>query len=270
MIDIKIPPVILDLFVSIPLYHTFFCPSNLGRRQKFFELIEKERVANENLLKANQEKRTLEIEMLQNRINPHLLYNSLSAIKWRLIRKKDYEFASLMDALSNYYRIVLNKGNSIITIENEINMIKEYVRINRFLQENEFEFSVEAEEEVLKYHIFKLLLQPFVENSIKHGITNLCDGKIVLRIQDMGEDIQFTITDNGHGMSEEVLASLLNNTALFPNSGGYGLYNTQKRIKNCYGDRYGVEIKSVIGKGTVVTVTVAKLGEEELKRRISI
>ncbi|MBR6729166.1 MAG: histidine kinase [Clostridia bacterium] len=239
-------------------------------KEKFVELIEKERVASESLFKANQEKRTLEIEMLQNRINPHLLYNSLSAIKWRLIRKKDYEFASLMDALSNYYRIVLNKGNSIITIENEINMIKEYVRINRFLQENAFEFSVVADTEVLQHHIFKLLLQPFVENSIKHGIANRRDGKIVLEVQDLGEDIRFIITDNGYGMSEEVLSGLLNNTAVVPNSGGYGLYNTQKRIRNCYGDNYGIMIKSAVGEGTVVTVTAAKLDEEELKKRISI
>ena len=195
---------------------------------------------------------------------------ALSAIKWRLIRKKDYEFASLMDALSNYYRIVLNKGNSIITIENEINMIKEYVRINRFLQENAFEFSVVADTEVLQHHIFKLLLQPFVENSIKHGIANRRDGKIVLEVQDLGEDIRFIITDNGYGMSEEVLSGLLNNTAVVPNSGGYGLYNTQKRIRNCYGDNYGIMIKSAVGEGTVVTVTAAKLDEEELKKRISI
>lgn len=239
-------------------------------KEKFFELIEKERIASENLLKLDRKKRTLEIEMLQNRINPHLLYNSLSAIKWRLIRKKDFEFASLMDALSNYYRIVLNKGNSIITIENELNMIKEYVRINRFLQENEFEFRIIAGENVLKKHIFKLLLQPVVENSIKHGIANRENGIITLEIDEFMGDILFKVTDNGYGMNKETLDKILHNADVSPQSGGYGLYNTQKRIKNCYGEKYGITITSKEGEGTAVVIKTADLPFDELQKRISI
>lgn len=240
-------------------------------KSKFLELIEKERVASENLMRANHEKQALEVEMLQNRINPHLLYNSLSAIKWRLIRKKDFEFATLMDSLSDYYRMVLNKGSNITTIGNELNMIRDYVKINRFLQENEFEFIIDADESLLDVPIFKLLLQPVVENSIKHGIANRKDGKIVLKIEKIADDtIRFTVQDNGYGMTEETLKKVWDNKALSPNNAGYGLYNTARRLQNFYGERYGITIRSEEGKGTLVTLTAGILTQRELEEKISV
>ena len=240
-------------------------------KSKFLELIEKERVASENLMRANHEKQALEVEMLQNRINPHLLYNSLSAIKWRLIRKKDFEFATLMDSLSDYYRMVLNKGSNITTIGNELNMIRDYVKINRFLQENEFEFIIDVDESLLDVPIFKLLLQPVVENSIKHGIANRKDGKIVLKIERIADHtIRFTVQDNGYGMTKETLKKVWDNKALSPNNAGYGLYNTARRLQNFYGERYGITIRSEEGKGTLVTLTAGILTQRELEEKISV
>lgn len=202
------------------------------------------------------EKLRMELELLQMRFNPHLLYNTMSAIRYQV---KNPEVRRSIDSLCHYYRIILNNGNLIIRLQDEMEMIKEYLEIEKFAYHlEEFSYEFEINDTVKQYPIIKHLLQPIVENALKHGIRSEKSGRrglLKIRAEVENDQICIWIIDNGAGMQQEVMDKLLLPPQTTPDSGhGYGIYNVQQRIKVYYGTAYGLELKSEIGKGTVVTV----------------
>lgn len=237
-------------------------------QQKFKELISRMNKIYTEMMNIKLENSSLEIELLQSRINPHLLYNSLSVIKWNALWNKDQKTVEMIDTMTKYYRTALNKGNSIITVASELEMIKEYVKINVFAHSAGYTLEIDVEERVLPYHTLKHLLQPIVENSILHGLKGKTgDAQIDIRGYMNGKDIVFEIQDNGRGIAQEDIDDImsLNYSASY---GGYGIRNLIKRIQAYYGSKYFIKIDSEIDIGTKVTVTIEALNEVELKKRI--
>ncbi|MCD9023857.1 sensor histidine kinase [Cohnella silvisoli] len=234
---------------------------------KLKELVSRLNEIHKEVVAVKLEKSSLEIELLQSRINPHLLYNSLSVINWTALRNKDGKTVEIIDAMTKYYRIALSKGNSVISVASELEMIKEYVKINVLAHSVDYLLVLDIEEEILGFYTSKHLIQPIVENAILHGLNGKRENAIVMikGYRDL-RDIVFEISDNGRGMRPESVNDIMN-LNFTASLGGYGIKNVIKRIQAYYGYNDGIAIESEVGKGTKVTIRIEALNEAELNER---
>lgn len=237
-------------------------------KRKFNNLLMQTKKMYSDIAEMNKMKKSMELELLQSGINPHLLYNSLSVIKWQMIRLRQNGMAKMIDNMTNYYRSVLAGGNSVITIEEELELTDRYISINEFSYENKYTVIKDIDEKILSCPIIKLILQPIVENALLHGLVEKDDGVIKISIKQEEPYIILTICDNGYGMTDENIKKALDTEKPPRRKGGYGISNTIKRIKTYYGDECGISIKSEIGEGTAVSVRILKMDREELSKRI--
>ncbi len=195
-----------------------------------------------------------EMKALQNQINPHFLYNSLSLINWKAIENGNKDISNITLALSNFYRTSLNKGRNTLSVAEEISNVKSYIEIQLMMHDNEFDVEYDIDNSILEYETLNLILQPIVENAIEHGI-DVKDGgergKITIKGWMEDGKIYISVTDNGVGMDEEKAKSIITQ-----NSKGYGIRNVNERIELYYGEEYCLKIKSEPGNGTCITVCI--------------
>jgi two-component system sensor histidine kinase YesM len=194
---------------------------------------------------------------LQAQINPHFLYNTLDTIKWMQLCNQPEHSVDMLNSLSKYYRLSLNKGRDIVGVADELELANVYIKIQLARYQNNFEVKTFIDEAVGQYDMPKLTLQPIIENALVHGIQMREEkgGELTLTAKKQGEDILFIVTDDGVGMDEAQLTKVL--TAGEQNDGScYGLYNVNNRLKLFSGPEYGISITSCRGKGTVVTVKI--------------
>lgn len=195
-----------------------------------------------------------EMRALQQQINPHFLYNTLSMINFKALEVGENDISKITLALSSFYRTSLNKGKNTCTIKDEINNMKAYMDIQLMMHDYLFDFECEVDENILSCETLNLILQPIVENSIKHGI-DLLDGSrrgLIKVYASLNDGIVYImIEDNGVGMDQETMALMLSQ-----NSKGYGMKNVHERIQLYYGQEYGLHIESVINQGTIITVKI--------------
>lgn len=208
--------------------------------------------------KMEIEKKAIELRALQAMINPHFLYNSLSAIKWKAIKEGNDGISDITGLLAKFYRTSLNNGNQITIVRNELENIKAYVEIQKLTHENSFEAEYDLEEEGMDHEMLNFLLQPIVENAIKHGIDYREDGegeKGVIRIafREQGDYIFFTVRNNGPKVELKELEAVIDRPGK-----GYGIFNIKERIALYYGDGCGL-FASVTPEGeTCFTVKINK------------
>ncbi len=199
-----------------------------------------------------------EMKALQNQINPHFLYNSLSLINWKALEVGNRDISDITLALSNFYRTSLNKGKNITSVEEELSNVKSYIDIQLVMHDYEFEVVYDIDENILQYDTLNLLLQPIVENAIEHGIDVKPDGEkgiITVRGYMDDDNVYLSVEDNGVGMDEEKAASIITE-----HSKGYGIRNVNERIQLYYGEQYCLSVQSKINEGTCITVTLPKTG----------
>ena len=193
-----------------------------------------------------------EMKALQAQINPHFLYNSLSLINWKAIEAEQTDISKITLALSTFYRTSLNKGGNLLRVADEINNCKSYLEIQLYMHDYEFEVEFCVEEEILDCQTINLILQPLVENAIEHGIDLKEDGgrgKLIISGSHEEDAIILKVEDNGVGIEPERAAEMLS-----MQSKGYGVRNVNERIKLQYGDDYGLQVKSELEKGTIVSI----------------
>ncbi len=181
------------------------------------------------------EKRRAEVQELQAKINPHFLYNCLSSIKWKAIKKGDDEIAEITGILARFYRTTLNNGKSVTTIANELDGITSYLEIQQRTHDHSFDVVLDCAEEAQDTQMPNFLLQPIVENAVCHGVDAIEDedvrGQIRIRYQPDGAYLRFVVENTAPDASTAQLTA-----ALQSESKGYGLQNVQERIRLCYGD----------------------------------
>lgn len=198
------------------------------------------------------EKKTLEFELLQSQIDPHTMYNSLSAIRLGAFKRHDDEMVDFVDTMTSYYRKVLNKGKNICPLSEELDLVSKYIKINELSHYKKYNLEIDAPDELMNADILHLLLQPFAENAIKHGLGgSKTDCIIKIKCFDDNGIMNISISDNGRGMDNDTL-EMLNN--LENNEIGYGVRNAFMRLKLFYGDKSTVTFRSERGKGTEVTL----------------
>lgn len=214
--------------------------------KKFKEMVNNNLELRERLLNSELKEREAELLLLQAQINPHFLYNTLDSLYFMAIIKNDDEFAEMVLALSNTFKLSLNKGDKFITVRDELFRMKEYMKIQNMRYNNRFTFYLEVEEEIENIKILTFILQPFVENAMYHGLeTKIGEGFIKVKGVRKNNDLCFTIQDNGAGIKD--IKTLEN---------GYGVQNVKERIRLFYGENYGISFVSELQVGTTVNIVI--------------
>mgnify|MGYP003292851483 FL=1 len=203
--------------------------------------------------------KNLELKALQAQINPHFLYNSLDLINCTAISHNIPEISKMVNALSKFYRLSLSKGREIISVRDELKHIKLYLEIQNLRFDNRIHVTWDLDPSADNCQVIKIILQPIVENAVIHGIFEKASksGYLSITTRRFEDGIRITISDDGVGMDEQTMRkNFTASDGIADTSGGYGVRNTNDRIKLAYGDSYGLTCSSTIGKGTTVTVHI--------------
>ncbi len=204
----------------------------------------------EQLNRKNQQKREADIKVLQEQMNPHFIYNTLDVMNWHAIEAGAGEISRMLSLLGKMLRIALSSGESFIPIRKEVEHITCYVELQKIRYQDQIHILLHIPETINDYYLPKLTLQPFVENAIIHGFHSRRKGFIAIRALELTDSIVFIIEDNGHGMED---------TAKVREQQHHGVSNVSDRIDLYFGSAYGVNIESILDKGTTVTISVPKL-----------
>ncbi|MFR5713358.1 MAG: sensor histidine kinase [Clostridium sp.] len=211
--------------------------------------------------------RKTELRALQAQINPHFLYNTLDSIAWMCEEGRNKDAVEMVNALARLFRISISKGHELIPVEKEVEHAKSYLQIQKFRYKNQFQYSFEVQESCLHYYCNKITLQPIIENAIYHGLNRMIDeGFIEIRIFEDGDDVVFTVEDNGVGMTKEQCESILHKEVK-GQTGGIGIKNVNDRVKIYFGEQYGMTIESELDEGTKVSIRMPKLKEDSYETR---
>lgn len=207
--------------------------------------------------------RKSQYDMLQTQINPHFLYNTLETINWMAYNMSNSEnpVSKSLINLASFFRNTLTSGY-FVSIENEIKYTKEYVNILALRYGDLFDIEWDIDESILSYTIIKICLQPIIENAVYHGIKQKND-KGLIKIKGLCDDnnIILIVSDDGIGIEKDALDELnktLSETSFTNEKSHIGLSNVNQRIKIIFGDSYGIHVKSTVGVGTDVYVTIPK------------
>jgi len=210
-----------------------------------------------------KEERQRELQVLQSQINPHFLYNTLDTLQWKALEHGAHELSDLIVSLSSFFRISLSKGKEFITLEKELEHVKNYLVIQQFRYRDILEYNIDCDTELFKCSLPKILIQPLVENAIYHGIKpKLGNGAIRISVFEEDDILKIVVKDDGVGMNKEKLNQIKNNLDKHYTGNNYGLYNVSRRIFLNFGEDYGLDIDSEENAGTTVTVRLPKMMED--------
>ncbi|TDL69282.1 sensor histidine kinase [Paenibacillus amylolyticus] len=200
-----------------------------------------------------------ELDLLQAQINPHFLYNTLGSISSLAVKHQDPQIQDMVLHLAKFYRISLNKGKSILTINEELKLTKSYNAIQLIRFKGKLNIIYTIDQSILPYSTVKLALQPFVENAVIHALWNQ-DRPLNIHIKGVIENnsIILSVIDDGMGMRREKLEALFEEKE----GRGYGISNVDRRIKLKFGEYYGVKVYSKLGMGTTVQI---RLPQKEIQ-----
>lgn len=226
-------------------------------KKTLHSLISKVKEISQDHFRSEIEKQNLELELLQRKLDPHILYNSLSVIKLNAFRSGNNETVKIIDNLVAYYRAVLSRGNRTASIAEEISMLERYVTVCEISNSQKYGFTYTIPDELKEKRILHLSFQPFVENSISHGFSSSSkDCKIHISCHNEDDFVVFTITDNGYGMPPEKVNKLNN---IENNDVGFGIRNALLRLKLSCGDDCSISYKSIQNEYTEVTIKLHTL-----------
>ena len=219
---------------------------------------------------VNMEKayRDTQLQVLMGQINPHFLYNTLESIRGQALLANDDIVADMAEMLSGFFRYCISQKGTIVSMKDEIQNVKTYLKLMEFRFPNKFTFNFIGDlSRMYNYAIPKLTLQPIVENAILHGIMDYTTGGVIsLRLFETDASLKIYVRDNGIGMSDdkvrEINGRLLEDkdTELTAPSGtgGIALYNINRRIRLAYGREYGIRVFSTNHVGSNIMVYLPK------------
>lgn len=208
-----------------------------------------------------------ELKALQSQINPHFLFNTLEAINWMAHLNNVPEISSTVSDLSDLMEASIGRDDRLITVEEEFTYADKYISLLKRRFENRIELVRNVSEDVLGIKIPRLLIQPLVENAVYHGLEKTrSKGVITLNAAKTDGILAIEVVDNGTGMGKDELDALnerlsMDNNTYFKTLSekklkSIGIENVNRRIKLFYGENYGLQIDSVQGQYTKVTVRI--------------
>ena len=202
----------------------------------------------------------LKFEALQSQIQPHFLYNTLESIHWQALATGNKELSTMVKAMANFYRIVLSNGQDIIPLQKELEHVENYITIQNLRYDNIIEYDIEIPDNLRKYKLPKITLQPLVENAIYHGIRikEGCHGHIKIFSSQTEEKIEIIVANDGVNPSNEVIERIKALLLSQDISEGYGINNVNKRLQIEFGSSYGLryEISDSEEKNLLAIITL--------------
>lgn len=240
-----------------------------------FDLSESVSLVNPHVARLSIEKEMLEKKIIDLEaknmslvINPHFLFNTLNCIARIAYFENSHTTEELIYCLSDLLRYNLKQDDQLHTIASEIDNIEKYLHIQKVRFKNRLEYTIDVPEKIKSYRIPNMVIQPIVENALIHGITPKRDGgKISIYAEKYKGVIVISIADNGNGFPKDVLDKMQQSE----NKSGLGFRSTDKRLKQYYGERYGLEIVKSHYSGSTVTITIPTqpLGGANNERRFN-
>ncbi|MGN8896611.1 sensor histidine kinase [Flavonifractor sp. HCP28S3_F3] len=210
--------------------------------------------------------RKTELKALQAQINPHFLYNTLDSIAWMCEQGRNADAVKMVHALARLFRISISKGHELIPIAKEIEHAESYLQIQKYRYKNQFTYEFDVDPECLSYYCNKITLQPIIENAINHGLDLLVEeGRIDVKVCQDGGDIVFYVQDNGVGMSDEQIRTIMQHGPT--DRTGIGIKNVNDRLKIYFGRNYGLHITSEPDVGTCVEIRMPKIQEGDYEAK---
>ena len=203
--------------------------------------------------------KSAELKALQSQINPHFLYNTLDLVNWLAFSGRTDDIHRAVVSLSKYYRLVLNKGQDTLTLEEELQHVGYYVKIQDIRFPGRITYLEEVDPGVKGSLVPKIMLQPLVENAIQHGIWEKPEKRGTIRILGGEKDgvVWVRVMDDGAGMDSGTLEHVMDGTITSTGS-GYGIRNVHARLQLMFGEEYGLSYESREGEGTCVTIRFPK------------
>ena len=193
-----------------------------------------------------------ELHALRAQISPHFVYNALAAIAG-YIHSNPEEARELLTEFAEFTRYAFRGRSPYVTLADELNYVEKYLRLERARFGDRLEVRLQVAPEVLHAVVPMLSLQPLVENAVRHGVERRGRGRVEIVGQDIDADVELRVSDDGIGMDHERAAEILAGRG-----SGVGLMNVQARLQAAFGTAYGLEIDSMPGRGTTVTMTLPK------------
>ena len=217
---------------------------------------------------AERRANDLRFRALQAQINPHFLVNTINSVIWLAELQNAHNIKNLASSLTQILIMSMQNNHVLTPIADEIVLLKNYIEIMQYRYLDRFDVSFNMEPGIDRYYAPKFFMQPFLENSLIHGMNeqSILQFKIDITVRSDGDDIAIIIADNGNGIPHDKLEAILSGRAESPKRGGItsiGIHNINERIHLQYGCNYGVHIESVLNAGTVVTIRIPKQGGPE-------
>ena len=195
--------------------------------------------------------REAQLKALEAQINPHFLYNTLSAINWRAKMRGAQEISDMVEALSNLLRVTLNDDSGLIPLEKELSLVQSYIVIQRIRFDETLDYRLAVEADELKDVLIpKLTLQPLIENAIRYGLeqsTQIC--RVQLSVRRQGAQLVLLV-QNDVSLYEDDLLEKLRQKTVTPHGYGIGLLNIEKRLEFAFGKEAGLELYNEDGMAT--------------------
>lgn len=213
-----------------------------------------------NLIKEIEQKERiradLEVEKLKHQINPHFLMNTLDTAKWLAKTGEKEEVVKLLSSLNKLLYYNMGKLGAMSTLEEELDSVKQYLILQQMRYDITSQTIIHVPPNVMHSPIPRFILQPIVENSINHGFVD--DGEIIISVSLEENMILIEVKDDGRGMTQDKMNSILHEHSYHQSENGMGIgLNYVKRVmERAYGDFSKIEIQSVIGKGTKVSLWI--------------
>ena len=210
--------------------------------------------------------RKTELKALQAQINPHFLYNTLDSIAWMCEQGRNADAVKMVHALARLFRISISRGHELIPIAKELEHAESYLQIQMYRYKNQFTYTFDVDQDCLGYYCNKITLQPIIENSINHGLDLMVEeGRIDVRVRFDGDDIVFSVQDNGVGMGPEQLEAIMQHGPT--DRTGIGIKNVNDRLKIYFGRSYGLSITSEPDVGTCVEIRMPRIREGDYETK---
>lgn len=232
----------VDINHPAPFYVTDSVAEVEHLANKITEMIERINHLVQLVYVAEMRKKDAQIEALISQINPHFLYNTLQLIKTEAAIGEPKEVAGTVNCLSRFLRYTINNQEFYVTLQEELIHIGYYVEIYKKRFPNQYELEIEADDRAREFRVPKLILQPLVENAVKHGLRRKQGGGTIRIWAEIKEDLMLCVEDNGVGMSQEEADKILETLSLQERNGEVhvGLHNIDERIKLNDGNDYGI------------------------------
>ena len=274
-IAVKIGKPIDELFryIKVSSAGEIVLPGNLAGTETeeiksiFDSVIEKLRRQMDNIYLNEIELKNLKIKEYESQINPHFIFNTLQIIQMLSVLGETQKVNEVTTCLGDLMRFNLDNASTVRLID-EINAVDSYFKILKYRYQDKFSYEINIDEELYDCEVLKFTIQPFVENSVKHGFANKKgQWEVIIMAKKVNDDVVLIIRDNGMGMSDEKLSKIkdqLSHEVKLQSENGIGIFNVHNRIRLLYGEKYGVGIYCNGSTQIVVHMPFNKEGESNV------